>query len=101
MITELMYVPIAGTSSVRVYDMKTMALVNTFSQLCNIAYFDMTYDSNSNLQNTAVQCQSVSTFLFNGNPLPSSLTWFFAPCFSDKYLVGQMVNNNKLRIWSI
>ncbi len=60
----------------------------------------MTYDSNSNIQSTAVQCQSVPTFLFNGNPLPSSLTYFSALCFSNKYLVRQMVNNNKLRIWS-
>jgi hypothetical protein len=100
MTTELMYLPITGTPSIRVYNMKTMALVNTFSQSCNIAYFDMTYDSNSNIQNTAVQCQSITTFLFNGIPPPMSATWFSAPCFSDKYLVGQMVNNNKLRIWS-
>jgi hypothetical protein len=58
MITELMYVPIAGTSSVRVYDIETMALINTFFQSCNIAYFDMTYDSNNNLQNTAVDTNS-------------------------------------------
>jgi WD40 repeat protein len=100
MTTELMYVPIAGTSSVRVYDIETMALINTFFQPCNIAYFDMTYNSNSNVQNTAVQCQMIPTLLFNGNLLPSSFAWFSAPCFSDKYLIGQMINNNKLRIWS-
>ena len=38
MTTKLMYLPIAGTSSIQVYDIETMKLVNTFSQSCNIAY---------------------------------------------------------------
>ena len=60
----------------------------------------MTFDSNGNVQNTAVQCQSIQSFLMNGTPLPSSTMWFAAPCFSDKYLVGQIVMSNTLRIWS-
>ncbi len=75
-----MYVPIAGSSLVKVYNMQTMTFVNTFPQSCNIAFFDMTFDSNSNVQNTAVKCQNVLMFLFNES-LPI--------CFSDKYLIEQ------------
>ena len=100
MTTQLMFVPVAGTPIIQVYDMQTMNLVTTFSQSCNIAYIDMTFFSNSSIQNIAVQCRSIIMYLFNGSPPPMSSVWFSTSCFSETHLVGLMVNNNRLRIWS-
>ena len=43
--------------------------VNTFTESCIIYLFDMTINYNSNIKNTAVQCQSIANLRFNGNIL--------------------------------
>lgn len=100
MTTQFMYVPIINTPTIRVYDMQTMNLVTTFSQSCNIAYADMTSFRNGSIQNIAVQCKNMILYLFNGSPPPMSSFWFSASCLSETHLVGLMVNNDRLRIWS-
>ena len=100
MTTQWMYVPLGSSSIINVYDMQTMNLITTLSQSCNIAYVDMTFFSNHSIQNIAIQCRSIVRFLFNGSPPPSSLVWFSTACFSETHLVGLMVNNDRLRVWS-